>query len=569
MLLTNANVYPWWDALFTDRFDEVEQWRIRPEEQHMRLLSFHQRRPEERNTPQAIRHVQDAIIRAASKIRMALTSGYTNTETLVPKRRQYTYASMKEDFFQGFTKINLSIELLEPLLRNDLTGAERMSLQFRVASTVIHESTHAIWNRIERNHPYTNHVEPYFEAEPLAELGWSLESKLWGGEAYDMHPTCYSRGGKGLPPMGIFRTEWFAYNHEGYMPHHPVLERGEYNLERWEEDKYYINDFWPIPVRWSHGLFQPELWSGPVRALGAKATQMGPLTWGTRLHADDRDEAINYRKIIAQAFSPTSFIPEPMDTSMTDEERARIGLENARKRQAEKIYNAMTLALAAQPDDLNPDFFRDGIIDRKDLYSDSEDVEEDEPSLPHCPRWNEITQYLFHNRGPNELALDTMTFDMPEPTFYRYIMDRGGLAITPAEFRDFLAVANHQQLLFQYVFCPHQFGFSNGHVFRWFPIPGVGTIRRRAEGWPPAQKYTIPRNTPPTARDMWKFKSKMSLDALIRDYYTIFGEFRDLDYDTLRKFVNHYIDDETEHITLFEMPYIVNECARDGSGLVT
>lgn len=50
----------------------------------------------------------------------------------------------------------------------------------------------------------------------------------------------------------------------------------------------------------------------------------------------------------------------------------------------------------------------------------------------------DLTEHLFANRGPLELALDAMTFDILEPTLYRYILDRGGLTITPAEFRQFL-----------------------------------------------------------------------------------------------------------------------------------
>lgn len=63
--------------------------------------------------------------------------------------------------------------------------------------------------------------------------------------------------------------------------------------------------------------------------------------------------------------------------------------------------------------------------------SESEsDLEAEDEETFECPRWGEITQYLFNNRGPGELALDTMIFDMPEPTPYKYILERGGLDIT-------------------------------------------------------------------------------------------------------------------------------------------
>ena len=75
---------------------------------------------------------------------------------------------------------------------------------------------------------------------------------------------------------------------------------------------------------------------------------------------------------------------------------------------------------------------------------------EDEKTF-ECPRWGEITRYLFNNRGPGELALDTMIFDMPEPTLYKYILERGGLDITTEEFRQFLAFADYKKELFRCV----------------------------------------------------------------------------------------------------------------------
>jgi hypothetical protein len=49
-----------------------------------------------------------------------------------------------------------------------------------------------------------------------------------------------------------------------------------------------------------------------------------------------------------------------------------------------------------------------------------------------CPpnEWETITKYLYANRGPYQLALDTMGW-LPEPAFHRYIRDHGGLDITP------------------------------------------------------------------------------------------------------------------------------------------
>lgn len=64
-----------------------------------------------------------------------------------------------------------------------------------------------------------------------------------------------------------------------------------------------------------------------------------------------------------------------------------------------------------------------------------------------CPRWSEITSYLFQNRGPCQLALDTMSI-LPVSSFYRYIRDCGGISLTPLEFWNFLGTANDRYELF-------------------------------------------------------------------------------------------------------------------------
>lgn len=41
----------------------------------------------------------------------------------------------------------------------------------------INLSQHAVWNILKRQYPRMSQ-EPYFEDEPLPELGWSLEDKV-------------------------------------------------------------------------------------------------------------------------------------------------------------------------------------------------------------------------------------------------------------------------------------------------------------------------------------------------------------------------------------------------------
>jgi hypothetical protein len=89
-------------------------------------MSFHQRAPEVRNTPAAIALLQSKLTNAARGIKFRLFSGYCNTG--LPVKEIYSYAEMNNEIWggvDGIWRINIAIEILQPLLRNDLTDAER------------------------------------------------------------------------------------------------------------------------------------------------------------------------------------------------------------------------------------------------------------------------------------------------------------------------------------------------------------------------------------------------------------------------------------------------------------
>lgn len=101
---------------------------------------------------------------------------------------------------------------------------------------------------------------------------------------------------------------------------------------------------------------------------------------------------------------------------------------------------------------LQPSSSKNALIKFEDDEADDEDVEVKVPEspvipAPSCPWYEEIKKYLFANRDPLELALDTMRI-LPETTFYRYIHDYGGIELTARELRSFLCVASNDRELF-------------------------------------------------------------------------------------------------------------------------
>lgn len=245
--------------------------------------------------------------------------------------------------------------------------------------------------------------------------------------------------------MGIYFSKWFTEAHKRHRPDVPSLDHYiEVSDAQAEKDPFYSIVNWPISTSWTNRMFEDDTWDTLVRRFGTPATQMGPLTFGTQRFTWHQQRYNNTTEIRSSNLAHV-----PVDISMTFEQAARCKEENRRRSQASNIVASVTKdrALQSAYGNLGADNQRDDILDAFDCASDTDD-EEDEKK-PTCPRWREIRQYLFNTRGPSDLAWDSMTFEIPEWTLYRYIQMRGGLAITSDEWHDFLVFAHHKTNLFQ------------------------------------------------------------------------------------------------------------------------
>ncbi|KAK6609977.1 cytochrome b5-like Heme/Steroid binding domain-containing protein [Botrytis cinerea] len=79
--------------------------------------------------------------------------------------------------------IFLDLKLLDLLLRNDLTSAEKAGTQYSLAITMIHELTHAMGFNFHHDPDLEGlyGYEPYFEDSPQCELGFEMENSVFGG----------------------------------------------------------------------------------------------------------------------------------------------------------------------------------------------------------------------------------------------------------------------------------------------------------------------------------------------------------------------------------------------------
>ncbi|TGO07039.1 hypothetical protein BTUL_0342g00060 [Botrytis tulipae] len=384
-----------------------------------------------------------------------------------------------------------------------------MANQLRIATTLVHEFAHAIRRSIISEKDDCEDTaakgenEPYFEDEPLAELGYSFIENIWGGQPMSLMAQMYNRGGPGLPNLGIIKTSWFTDKNKTYQTSRkaPALNR---KPKRGQVDKFHTYDYWPVPTKWYSSVFTEGFWEN-VREFGPEAKKIRTEKRGMRYLSKDHPDA----------------------KSQIDDNGISIGYgwpygSPQTRSQIERFITVNKVLTRISKEHR----FGEEIHDPLDCFNIKP------PTVTYsCPRWNDITEHLFGNRGPLELALDTMEL-LSEPTLFRYIRDHGGINLTSLEFRNFLGVANEKR-----------------ELFLWEPFPGFGVVKRIAIGWPPPiggpdSVFWPSPISKPDEDDMETLDNLMSDEAVQQALYEYCGECRDLEIKTFRLWLVHRFEME-------------------------
>ncbi|KAE8454261.1 hypothetical protein EG329_005186 [Mollisiaceae sp. DMI_Dod_QoI] len=478
---------PWLDALFKGPITPLPA--LKPEDID-KYWQISERAPAERNTDSEFFDLQKRLKSLAGWIRI----GFMNTRTHnVCGMGEDGYLSgltvLEEEFLPHRIQMLIAVEMLQPLLRQDLTDAERMVTQLYIAHVM-----------------------------------------MLGGEADSIHKVDNARGGPGLPTMGVYKTNWFHQDHKQRLAG-TLSKDQEYRMpsSAAASNRAKYNDYYPVPVSWVYSMFQQNTWDIVVRKIGSIA-QMGPLTVGTRLLTQQGPTPDWFSVITADDTIDLScapyFVPDGSDSVATQKfyqameaERIyeRTGMDPAVRRKLRASRNTSRTATYGPMQ--NPITFHP--------YDPLPDDEEIPPDDFRCPRWNEIVQYLFKNRNPLELALDTMS-TLPWNVFYKYIRERGGIQISSLEMWHFLGVADRRK-----------------ELFLFDPYPGPGLVTRIEAGWPPGVIFAY-KNIPepkiiPSAFDKDGIMMLIRSDGVREFLYENMRlrTLRDMDIDTFRLALQH------------------------------
>lgn len=264
---------------------------------------------------------------------------------------------------------------------------------------------------------------------------------------------------------GFWAGNFFIYVNENYKTAGGAPARNQ-PVPAGTVYPFYIRTGWMLPTSWSTNCFKADFWKAGFGSYSHNILYMGPFKYGYRIIGPSPGQSGN---TISAGMQPGSSPGSASDllarTNMTAAESAALAGLIQRSRNAGQMWESVNSKKRKRPDTSTSSSNKrqrpnTGTSSGSGSGSNSTpEPDEDDfigplepiPTVAYtCPRYDEIKQYLFANRAPKKLALDTMSI-LSEHQFYRYIRDNGGIQLTGMEFRSFLAVADSRGELFMYV----------------------------------------------------------------------------------------------------------------------
>lgn len=277
--------------------------------------------------------------------------------------------------------------------------------------------------------------EPYFQDEPAAELGASLENFIMNGKPEAFGTSQY----KISAPIGAL----FKYSWPTWMP---GAGSGPF-IDDTEEMRNV--DLYPVPVEYCERLCQDAFWNSHVPKYGSSALHLGPLTHGRKFRVDPNNPHVS--QLYEPQLYDTFHYQFPITANMSQAERDSALIQQKTSTLAHRVSAALQATVSAEAA-VEMDNLANEVFDDLDYYGlPDEEFDFSEPPVGHLPepaRYNDIRNFLLAQR--TVLALDTLDGAIPENTLLAYVNREStrlnlsgtstslGDTVTREEFREFL-----------------------------------------------------------------------------------------------------------------------------------
>ncbi|KAG4035155.1 hypothetical protein MFRU_002g04990 [Monilinia fructicola] len=494
LYLSNADMWPWFDALFAAEWTDVPANEVPKDSMEKDYKRFFARDFTKYGSEEGRKIVRDKILEYSKHIFFRVTSSYVDAANGVEQHLvedETTGASTVTNLALDISVVQIALERIEPLLPGNvekLNVAERAQMEVDATITIIHELAHALYHRdYVVSFPEYGPKELYFQQEVISELGHSVSLRLGigygmliclrsfvAGAGYIWRGQAESSSGEGrrcslfsagcgtifvsnTPNNSCFlRLIEGSTMHSAYAMHmsnaiHPILLNKPPNFQNVK--------LWPIPIPWYLNMGSKGRFQVFVKKYGAQTLQYTKVV-GTEYRVNKSGERPPEKRLPWVEFKG---IPRNKRHPGLGMDRLEGSQPLHRRRRVQNI--AMKARVFRRP---SP-----SLEVRAQAESLYKSIEPGDHDLPSCPRFDEISTYLIDNR--RQLALHTMCFLMPEHLLRDYILRLGGLAISAQEWRAYLLNCEAMPYLFR--FKPEGRKWGETSTYR-------GSIQLHASSWP-------------------------------------------------------------------------------------
>ncbi|PMD36571.1 hypothetical protein L207DRAFT_586273 [Hyaloscypha variabilis F] len=527
LFLTSSYGWTWWDAFYAGTWTEIAQEEKRglggDQFDDLILARFRARSGVDIEAAKARK--QQQMTDAANMITLAFRSGRNSIYGGLPDTTQ-------TGFMHGTTvlrttdhaEIFIAFELLEPLMSMNLTPAERGVETLRIATVILHETAHALsWLYYK---PIATE-EPYYEDERISEMhvllslekpslltaisGYSYENALFGGCFTGLQDSSRDLGDHSHA-AGAYSDDFNTLHFHQHIAERPTLSP--------VPESFFTTVTSVVPAPYYCSMQQKDFWDVHVKKYGSRSTHV--KQWAVvQKHTVYENAPGNPILRNFQDYPYNPFVYDvDINPTLPEEEKTDIKLENRRRQVAREI-------LAATRDYQRQSFYIRELQEKVLLAKDNPlpKVPPEIPSLPECPRFDEIRLYLFARL--QELAIDTMNGPIPEHVLLKYILTRRELVINGDEWRAFLYICNDRKFLFRLE--PHSIA--------------DGVVTKVNGFWPDEQQTGLGYGRPPPAwgkpNDYILQAFRHYVDLLANNPTGVYDQgHRDYDAEDLRRKIN-------------------------------
>ncbi|ESZ96997.1 hypothetical protein SBOR_2613 [Sclerotinia borealis F-4128] len=181
LYLSNADLWPWFDALFAAEWADIPEKEVPKNSIQTGWKRFVARNPMVHGSEESRRNVRDKILHSSKNIFFCLSSAYVDRATGV-QEMEVEHGSLSAvtvtNLAHDISVVTLCLEPLEALLPGNverLNGAERCLVQVDIATTILHELAHALYQReYIVAFPDYGPKELFYQQQIISELGFSI-----------------------------------------------------------------------------------------------------------------------------------------------------------------------------------------------------------------------------------------------------------------------------------------------------------------------------------------------------------------------------------------------------------